>query len=104
MREADDARESFARKLQPKRRAEIECGQAVDEQWIVSVGGLANNWPQNSTQLLNKDVCFHVSARHALRDRLSGVGGAVVCENIAKKNLKSPRGASAASAPITEHA
>ena len=67
-----------------------------------SVGGLPNNWPQNSTQLLNKDVCFHIGAKHALRDRLSGGRGAFVCENIAEKNLKSSRGASAASAPITE--
>jgi hypothetical protein len=102
LREAGGARQSFARKLQPERRAEIECGQTVDEQWIVSVGGLPNNWPQNSTQLLNKDVCFHVSARHALGDRFNGVRGAFVCENIANKNLKSSRGASAASAPITE--
>jgi len=25
------------------RELEIECGRAVDEQWIVSVGGLPNN-------------------------------------------------------------
>src|SRR6266478_7987062 len=42
--------------------------------------------------------------RHTLGGRLSGVRGAFVCENIAKKNLKSSRGASAASAPITERA
>ena len=70
----------------------------------MAVGGLLNNWPQNSTQLLNKDFCFHVSARHALHDRLSGVRGAFVCENIAEKDLKSARGASAASAPITQRA
>jgi hypothetical protein len=103
MREAGGVRESFARKLKPERRPEIECGHAVDEQWIVSVGGLPNNWPQNSTQLLNKDVRFH-GARHTLGDRLSGVRVAFVCENIAKKNLESARGASAASAPITERA
>jgi hypothetical protein len=51
MREAGGVRESFARKLEPEWRPEIECGHAVDEQWIVSVGGLPNNWPQNSTQL-----------------------------------------------------
>ena len=39
-----------------------------------------------------------------LRDRLSGVRGAFVRENVAKKNLKSPRGAFAAAAPITERA
>jgi hypothetical protein len=67
MREGGGARESFPRKLEPEWRAEIECGQTVDEQRIVSVGGLPNNWPQNSTQLLNKGVCFH-NARHPLRD------------------------------------
>jgi hypothetical protein len=103
LREAGGARESFPRKLEHDRRAEIECGQTVDEQWIVSVGGLPNNWPQNSTQFLNKDVRFHASPRHALGDRFSGVRGRpFVYENIAKKNLKSARGASAASAPITE--
>ena len=49
--EAGGARESFARKLEPEWGTEIECGQTVDEQRIVSVGGLPNNWPQNSTQL-----------------------------------------------------
>jgi len=53
--------------MEPDRRTEIECGQTVDEQRIVSVRGLPNNWPQNSTQLY--DVCFHVSASQALRDR-----------------------------------
>ena len=100
MRERAGAREFFARKLEPEWWSEIEYGQTVDKQWIVFVGGLPNNWPQNSTQLF-KDVCFHVIARHALHDRLSGVRGAFGCENIAKKNLKSPRGAAAASAPIT---
>jgi hypothetical protein len=61
-----------------------------------------NDWPQDSTQLSNKDICFHVSPRRVLRDRLSGVRVAFVCENIAKKILESARGASAASAPITE--
>jgi len=51
LQEAGGARESLARKLKPERRAEIECCQTVDEQWIVPVGGLPNNWPQNSTQL-----------------------------------------------------
>ena len=37
-----------------------------------------------------------------LRDRLSGVRGAFVGENVAKKDLKFARGASAASCPITE--
>lgn len=37
-----------------------------------------------------------------LRDRLYCGRGAFVCENIAKQNLKSSRGASAASVPITE--
>ena len=41
MRELVVAAEQFAGKL--KRRAEIECGQAVDEQRIVSVVGLPNN-------------------------------------------------------------
>jgi hypothetical protein len=92
------AREFFPRKLKPDWRSEIEYGQTVDEQRIVPVGGLPNNWPQNSTQLWNKDVRFHVSARHALGDRFSGVRGRpFVYENIAKKNLKSARGASAAS-------
>ena len=45
------ARESFARKLEHDWGTEIECGQSVDEQRIVPVGGLPNNWPQNSTQL-----------------------------------------------------
>ena len=102
MREAGGARESFPRKLEHDRRAEIECGQTVDEQRIVSVSGLPNNWPQNSTQLY--DVCFHVSARHALRDGLSGVRVAFVCESGTKKNLEFARRASAASAPITQHA
>ena len=39
-----------------------------------------------------------------LRDRLSGVRGAFVRENVAKKDLKFARGASAASCPITESA
>ena len=102
MREAGGARESFPRKLEHDRRAEIECGHAVDEQRIVAVGGLPNNWPQNSTQLLNKDVCFHASPRYALRDRLSGGRVAFVCESGVKKNLEFARRASAASAPITE--
>ena len=34
-----------------------------------SAGGLPNHWPQNSTQLLNKDECFHFSSSQALRDR-----------------------------------
>jgi len=51
LREARGARKRFARKLEPDWGAEIEYGQAVDEQWIVSVDGLPNNWPQNSTQL-----------------------------------------------------
>jgi len=84
LREARGARERFARKLEPDWGTEIERGQTVDEQRIASVGGLPNNWPQNSTQLLNKDVCFHVSARHPLHDRFSGVRGAVVCENISR--------------------
>src|SRR5206468_6287127 len=102
LREAGGARESFPRKLEHDRRAEIECGQTVDEQRIVPVGGLPNNWPQNSTQLY--DVCFHVSASRALRDRLRGVRVAFVCESGTKKNLEFARGASAASAPITERA
>jgi hypothetical protein len=40
---------ALSRKLEIQRRAEIECGQAVDKQGIVSVAGLPNNWPQNST-------------------------------------------------------
>jgi hypothetical protein len=105
LREARGARERFARKLEPDWGTEIESGQAVDEQRIVSVGGLSNNWPQNLTQSLNKDVRFHVSARHALGDRFNGVRGRpFVYENIAKKNLKSARGASAASDQITERA
>jgi hypothetical protein len=97
------AREFFPRKLQPDWRSEIECGQTIDEQGIVPVGGLPNNWPRNSTQLLKEVGCFH-GARHRLRDRLSGVRVALVCENIAKKNLESACGAPAASAPITESA
>ena len=92
----------FAWELEHDWRPEIECGQSVDEQWIVFASGLLNNWPQNSTQLLNKDVCFHASPRHALRDRLSGARGAFVCENIAERNLKSACYASAALTPITE--
>jgi hypothetical protein len=86
LREAGGPRQSFAGKLEHKWRTEIECGQTVDEQRIVAVGGLPNNWPQNSTQLLNKGVCFH-GARHTLGDRLNGGRGAFVCENIAKKIL-----------------
>jgi hypothetical protein len=86
LREGGCARDSFPRKLEHKWRTEIECGQTVDEQRIVAVGGLPNNWPQNSTQLLNKGVCFH-GARHTLGDRLNGGRGAFVCENIAKKIL-----------------
>jgi hypothetical protein len=99
------ARESFPRKLEPDWGTEIECGQSADEQRIVPVGGLlgSDNWPQNSTQLLNKDVCFHGS-RHTLGDRLSDVGGAFVREDVAKKVLKSAPRASAAPAPITESA
>src|SRR5262249_15603412 len=97
------AREFFAGKLKPDWRSEIECAQTVDEQWIVSVGGLPNNWPPNLTPLLNKSVWFH-GVRHQLCDWFGGVRGAFVCENVAKKSLKSSRGASTASAPITEGA
>jgi len=48
LREAGGVRESLARKLEPDWGTEIECGQGVDEQRIVFVGG---NWPQNSAQL-----------------------------------------------------
>jgi len=41
LRERAVAAEQFAGKF--KRLAEIECGQTVDEQWIVLVGGLPNN-------------------------------------------------------------
>jgi len=50
LREAGDARESFPRKLKPEWETEIEYGQTMDEQWIVFVGGLPNNWLQNSTR------------------------------------------------------
>src|SRR5262249_41213845 len=90
------------RKLEADWRSEIECGQTVDEQRIMSVDRLLNNWPQNSAQLLNRGVCFHASPRHALRDWLSGVRVAFFFENGTKKNLEFARRASAASAPITE--
>jgi hypothetical protein len=38
----------FTGELKHQPAVEIECGQAVDEQWIVLVAGLPNNWPQNS--------------------------------------------------------
>src|SRR5437667_1023181 len=101
MGEAGGTRESFRRKLEHDWWSEIECGQTVDEQRIVPVGGLPNNWTQNSMELMNKGVCFH-GARHTLGDRLSGVRRAFVRENIAKKNLESARDASATSCPITE--
>jgi len=41
LRELAVATEQFAGKLKPP--AEIECGQAVDEQRIMSVVGLPNN-------------------------------------------------------------
>jgi hypothetical protein len=50
LRQAGGAREFLTRKLEPDWRSEIESGQAVDEQWIVSVAGPPNNWPQDSTQ------------------------------------------------------
>ena len=56
----------IARKLEVEWRTEIKCGQAVDEQRIVAVGGLSNNWPQNSKKRLNKGVLFHFSRRSAL--------------------------------------
>ena len=102
MREAAGACQSFARKPEPDWGTEIEDGQAVDEQWVVFVGGLPNNGPQKWTQLLSERVGFHISVGDALGDRLSGVRGGFVCENIAKRNLKSARGASAASVPIAE--
>jgi len=46
LRELAAAAEQFAGKL--KRRAKVECGQTVDEQRIVSVVGLRNNWPQKA--------------------------------------------------------
>ena len=39
-----------------------------------------------------------------LRDRLSGVRGALIRENVAKRDLKLASGASAASCPVTESA
>jgi hypothetical protein len=104
LRERAGAREFFAGKPEHNRRAKIECGHTVDEQWIVSVGGLPNNWPQNSMQFLNNAECVHGSTRHALRDRLSSARGAFVREDVAKKGLESPRGASTASDQITERA
>jgi dodecin len=48
----------FARKHEQDWRAEIEFGHAIDKQWIVPVGGLADDWPQNSTHPSNE--IFHI--------------------------------------------
>ena len=61
----------FAWELEHDWRPEIECGQSVDEQSIVFVSGLPNNWPQNSTQLLSKSemMIFHVIEPSGGQDR-----------------------------------
>jgi hypothetical protein len=63
--ERPEACELFAGKPEHDWRTEIEYGQTVDEQWIVSIGGLPNN--RNSPQLLNKSEfgIFHVNEGRA---------------------------------------
>ena len=53
-------------KYENERWSEIECSQAVDEQWVVIAVGLPNNWLQNSSQLLSERLLSHISMRSAL--------------------------------------
>jgi len=88
LREAAGRRESFAGELENDWRAEIECRQAVDEQWIVPVGGLPNDWPDDSTQLLGDALFFHVWGKARVVTGLAGLGLGSLVKAFARKICK----------------